>query len=450
MLFGSAGMMIVLLTLLVIGGIIAVAVAATRQAIPGLGHEPAGTARSSRDIVSQDIRSIIRPAYLFVALGTCVLLTLSAAWQMLFYALSRALGIDQPGGERGSLGTILAGPASTLLVFGMGWLYQRHALAAQASAQAELPYQAGVRRLYTYLVALISLATLAAGVGYILWTLADLVTTARSEVTSGDWWRENLALGISLALIGLPVWAAHWLPVAAAARRDPDEAQSLSRRLYVYLTLLAGVVALLGAGAVAAKQLLDLALGATATASAITNLARAVSVAAVAGITVFYHQRILRADAAVHAAAATSPPATAAHGETVAAQPGAAPVADQVTVADGAALADLANLAVLAQAAGGALSPAIDRPYGVIRHRGRAESSAWFTTEAAAQAAYDATTQRVPEGPSGHPPGQLSEHPVSRLAGSSGDEWVALIQLHDTHQPANFERSGSGAESNSG
>ena len=90
-----------------------------------------------------------------------------------------------------------------------------------------------------------------------------------------------MSLYATLLAVGLPVWLAHWGPVAApgARRWVADEPQALARRLYLYLTLLAGVLTLLGSGAVAARQVLDLVLGEAATGGALTNLARALAVA---------------------------------------------------------------------------------------------------------------------------------------------------------------------------
>ena len=213
----------------------------------------------------------------------------------------------EPGGVGGPLLLALAGPGSALIVYGLSWQYHRRTLAVQVIAQPELPPQAGVRRLYVYLVCLIALGLLATGAGGLLWTLGDAVTSASRTVNRPDWWREQVSLYATLVAVGLPVWLLHWGPVAGpgAGRWSADEPQSLARRLYLYLSLLLGVLTLLGSGAVAARQLLDLALGATATGSVVTNLARALAVAIVSGLVVFYHQRVLRADLQAVGASAT-------------------------------------------------------------------------------------------------------------------------------------------------
>jgi hypothetical protein len=321
-------------------------------------------------MAAQDAASTLRPVYLFLALALSVVMTLVGAWQAMFYALGRLLGVPSPGGAGGSLLLAAAGPVSLMLVYGVCWLYQRQALALQTRAQSELPEQAGVRRLYVYLVCLVALAVLAAGVGGLLWTLSDLATNAPHAGEMALWWRDRISLFTALTLVGLPVWLLHWQPVADASRVQ-GEAASLTRRLYVYLTLLAGVLALLGAGVVAVKQVFDLLLGATASAIVATNLARSLSVAAVAGVIVFYHQRVLRADVRYGRVAA-----------------GPEPEAPRALEAATPSLAAASVAAESVRFADGALSVS-GRPFGVICHTANgADGITWHTTAAEARAAY--------------------------------------------------------------
>lgn len=272
-----------------------------------LSHWSGWAVRADATVVGQDRRSVLLPVYLFLALGVSIGFALTAAARILYFALARLLGVAEPGGVGGPLLLALAGPGSVLIVYGLSWQYHRRTLAAQVIAQPELPPQAGVRRLYVYLVCLIALGLLATGAGGLLWTLADAATNASRTVNRPDWWREQVSLYATLVAVGLPVWLLHWGPVAGpgARRWSADEPQSLARRLYLYLSLLLGVLILLGSGAVAARQLLDLALGTTATGSVATNLARALAVAVVSGLVVFYHQRVLRADLQAVGASAT-------------------------------------------------------------------------------------------------------------------------------------------------
>ena len=115
----------------------------------------------------------------------------------------------------------------------LAWAYQRQAVRRQAAAFSEAPRQAGIRRLYTYVIALVALGVLTSGVAGLLWTLCDVLFAPGAA--TGDFWRERVALFATLVIVGLPVWLLHWRPSAGSV----DEARSLARRLYVYLSLIA-------------------------------------------------------------------------------------------------------------------------------------------------------------------------------------------------------------------
>jgi Domain of unknown function (DUF5671) len=236
--------------------------------------------------------SVLRSVYLFLALSVAVIGTLIGLSQLLYYGVARALGVDRLGGVGGDLLQAAAGPASVAIIAGAAWAYQRYVLRRQAVAFDEAPRQAGVRRLYTYIVALIGLATLAVGVAGLLWTAGDVLVNS-AVTTSGDGWRNNVALFATLAVVGLPVWLLHWQPQPAAE----EEVRSLARRLYVYLALIGAMLSLVGSAAVLLYHVISLLLGETSSASLLTDLMRALSVAVVAGVVAAYHWRILRADA---------------------------------------------------------------------------------------------------------------------------------------------------------
>ena len=307
-----------------LGGAIATALVALAVWLTHWTLIAVGSSSTDRaQLAAQDARSTLRPVYLFGALAVAVALTLGGLSQLLYYALGRLLGVERPGGVGGNLLGAMAGPATTALVYGVAWLYQRRAVAAHAAdpvaptgptasvgpAHARAGIE-GVGRLYVYLVSLLAVAVIAAGAGGVLWTLADLATSAPRASGSATWWREQVSLYTTLLAVGLPVWALHWGPRASRI----DEASSLARRIYLYVTLGAAVLALLGSGVAAARELLLLVLGESATSGAITNLARALSVSAVSATVIAYHLRVLRRDlAAPRATPAPAPPPPPPH-----------------------------------------------------------------------------------------------------------------------------------------
>jgi hypothetical protein len=244
------------------------------------------------DAEHDDGVSVLRSVYLFLALSVAVAGTLIGLSQLLYYAVARLLGVADPGGVGGNLLQAAAEPASAAIVYGLAWTYQRYALRRQATAFDEAPRQAGVRRLYTSVVALISLAILAVGAAGLLWTAGDVLLNA-AAATSGEGWRGNVALFATLLGVGLPVWLVHWQPSPGS----DDDVRSLSRRLYVYLALIGAMLSLVGSAAAALYRVISLLLGASSGASVLTDLTRALAVAVVAAGVAAYHWRILRADA---------------------------------------------------------------------------------------------------------------------------------------------------------
>jgi hypothetical protein len=239
-----------------------------------------------------DDGGVLRSVYLFLALAVAVVATLLGASQLLYYAVGRLLGVVDPGGVGGNILQAAAGPASYVLVYGAAWAYQRQALSRQFAAVSEGPRQAGVRQLYSYLVALVALSVLATGVAELLWTLVD-VLTGTAGALNGETWREQVALSATLAIVGLPAWLLHWRPSPAQA----DERRALARRLYVYLSLIVAMLTAVGSVAAVVFELIRLALGGSFGADVATDLGHALAVASIAALVFVYHWRILRADA---------------------------------------------------------------------------------------------------------------------------------------------------------
>ena len=90
-----------------------------------------------------------------------------------------------------------------------------------------------VRRLYFYVVSFVALMMASNGIAlvgaYVLESVFGPDTLARSTV--------QLASGISLTVVGLPLWAFHWRLITRQVRALPVETRSFLRKLYVYLVL---------------------------------------------------------------------------------------------------------------------------------------------------------------------------------------------------------------------
>jgi hypothetical protein len=280
-----------------LGGSVASALATMLTGLVVFGFHTRWTSRGS--IAADDRRSELRAVAGFLALAVSVGLTLVGASQVLYYVLARALGVQHPGGVSTGLLVALAGPASTLPVFGVTWIWLRRQL-AQDAGQAEAARQASVRQLYTHLVAFFSVAAMAIGAAGLLWTLSDQVLNLLLGRPAPEW-RDHASLFITLALVGTPMWLTHW-------RAAPDLAErlTLSRRLYLYGALLGSVLAILVSAATLVYRLLGVLLATTGADSgaAVVDIGRAASVVIVAAALGLYHWRIVRADAVARPAAA--------------------------------------------------------------------------------------------------------------------------------------------------
>ena len=259
--------------------------------------------------ISEDRHSTLRALQGFIAVAISIGIALFGASQILYYALARTLGVENPGGAGADVLAALSGPGSQLLVYGIAWVLISRRLARDAGAQ-EADRQAGIRRLYTNLAALISLSAWASGAAWLLWTLLEQAEAPLIGVRAADW-RNSISAAVTLLVVGLAVWIAHWRPAPWAADR-----QSLSRKLYVWAALLGSVLAVLGGAVGMINAVLQQVFSATPRLDSESNLdfAHYLAVIVVAIGVGIYHYTVLRGDAAARPAkaAVAKAPVTAA------------------------------------------------------------------------------------------------------------------------------------------
>jgi hypothetical protein len=82
-----------------------------------------------------------------------------------------------------------------------------------------------IRRFYFYLLALISIEV-------VIWGVVDLLTNAVLRQPVGG--ASVLARGLSMLLVGLPIFLLHWRVIQNDARRDEEEHGSRLRALFLY------------------------------------------------------------------------------------------------------------------------------------------------------------------------------------------------------------------------
>ena len=276
----------------------------------------------AQSYLEDDRKSTLRALEGFIAVAVCMVFALIGAAQILYYALARLLGVNNPGNVGNDIVAAMAAPVSVLVVYGAAWFLVRRRL-AQDTGSHEVERQAGVRRLYTDLAALVSMAALGTGAAGVLWNLAEQVEAPLIGVKASDW-RDPISFWATLFVVGVAVWLAHWRHAPW-----PGDRQSLSRRLYVWAALLVSVLAVLGSGIALLNVVLQQVFSTTPRLSSTDNLdfGHYLAVLVVAAFIGVYHWRVLRADAASRPAKHEVGPApviateTPAIDSTVAAKP---------------------------------------------------------------------------------------------------------------------------------
>ena len=247
-----------------------------------------------------EFHAVLRKVYLYALVGGTVGWALINASQVVRFGLSSLLGVA-PGNVNGEPVLVALGrPLVSIVVFGLFWLYFWAAVRRDSNAEPEAARQAGVRRLYYYLVGAVALSIGASSLAALLRLLTDALLLAPSGGPGSL--RQELADDLSYLLIALPVWLLHWRAIqrlVAAPATALAETRATSRRCYLYLAALAAVVVLLGSGAWIVYELSKVLLGQSFDRAGQAELARVLVSAAVAAVVLWYHWwQVLRADQA--------------------------------------------------------------------------------------------------------------------------------------------------------
>jgi uncharacterized protein DUF5671 len=252
--------------------------------------------------ITEDRHSTLRAIEGFITVAVSIATALFGASQILYYALARSLGVPNPGNAGSDVLAALSAPGSQLLVYGIAWVLISRRLARDAGTQ-EADRQAGIRRLYTNLAALISLGAWAIGAGWLLWTLLEQAEAPLIGVSAADW-RDPVSISVTLIVVGAAVWVAHWRHAPWAADR-----QSLPRKLYVWAALLGSVLAVLGGAVGMINAVLQQVFSANPRLDVSSNLdfAHYLAVIVVAAGVGFYHFAVMRADNAARPPKAAAP-----------------------------------------------------------------------------------------------------------------------------------------------
>ena len=193
----------------------------------------------------RDYESTLRQLYYYgyAILGGIVTI-LVALGVAVYHILVWVLG----GAERsaGSHFDFLPWTLASLVVGASVLVY--HALAVNRESVATDEGAAeGARGAYPYLLALIGVITLAVGISVLVAGAIGLLEESGRQLVASDTGRRQIALSLTLGVLGLPLWAYYWRMVQSRLIAvGAGERSSLARRGFIFSVLGIGMLALLG------------------------------------------------------------------------------------------------------------------------------------------------------------------------------------------------------------
>jgi hypothetical protein len=182
---------------------------------------------------------------------------------------------------------------------GAVWAYYGHWLNRHIESVPDLVRQAGMKRVYLYILSALGLGGAFIGVAMLIKFIIDLSTGG--TLTLDDVLRSNLAGAIGLIAAWLPLWLLTWRPLQASALGSEQATseharRSVVRKTYLYLALFAGVIGGMSAAVALVFQLLHAALtGVTDSTFLATNL-NDLQLLVLFSILLLYHLSVLRRD----------------------------------------------------------------------------------------------------------------------------------------------------------
>ncbi len=254
-----------------------------------------------RDFVAgrpADERSVLRKIYLYLAVFVYSVMALSSGATLLKRLIELALGAP-PSQE--PLLSQLSIPLPLLIVGILFWAYHGRVLKDDADQSPEIPRQAGVRRIYAYLVAAVGLTVLIGGVVGQLTLLVDMLT---SSTTVGlAYYREQVAWFTAMILVGAPVWLLPWramqtlaITPASSSPQGEGERRSTVRKIYLYFFVFIASLAIFGSAGWFVFHILTAILGADLPPDFITQVLDALVVSLLAVGVWLYHWWAIRRD----------------------------------------------------------------------------------------------------------------------------------------------------------
>ena len=236
----------------------------------------------------EERESALRKLYLYVTVLITVLTAVTNATFILAGFFRRALDLPPQGDIRQPLPIVIG-----MIIL---WAYHAYSLRGDEALTKEAPRQAGIRRLYLYLVAAVGLAAFLVGLG------GDISVLIRSlpRALMGNDLKEQLAWFSAALIAGLPVWLLPWRRAQGGAvapgLAGADERRSIVRKIYLYFYLFVATMTVLSGLVYIVYRILNLVLGEDSSANLISDLGQAIAYSLIAVGVWLYHGAAVRGD----------------------------------------------------------------------------------------------------------------------------------------------------------
>ena len=238
----------------------------------------------------EERRSALRKIYLYAVIFVAVISTVASITFILEGLFSSALGVTNSSTSNGDVGI----PISIIIPMLVLWLYHQRVLKADIELTEEVERQAGLRRLYYYLIAAIGLSAFLVGTSGILSVLIRSLDYIGFNIDL----RQELSWYASVLIAGLPLWLIPWRQAQVRARvggpEGASERRSTVRTVYLYFFLFIAAITLLSSVVYIVFSIVSLLLGELP--PIISDLAQAVAFMIIALLVWFYHWTVLSED----------------------------------------------------------------------------------------------------------------------------------------------------------
>jgi len=229
--------------------------------------------------------SALRKFYLYAAVFVGALTAVASATGILAGLLRRVLALAPEGDVRQ--------PLSIVIGMAMLWAYHAIVLREDGRRAGEAPRQAGLHRLYLYLIATVGLSALLVGLS------GDISVILRAlDKSFGEGLRGEAAWFTSAIIAGLPVWIIPWRQsqavAGAAGPAGADARRSVVRKIYLYFFLFLATMTVVSSAVYIVYRILGTILGGEA--PTLTQLGHAISFGLIAVAVWLYHGGALLGD----------------------------------------------------------------------------------------------------------------------------------------------------------